>query len=472
MINDWERTIHVFEPFIEHPLSKTLRRVLRYSIKSVGIIAILFFSYVAIFAITAVARFFYCQYHGSIYELSYFDVWLISEIFFALIQHLKYRTFRNIGASHLPVVDNVYYEKILKEWTGDTDFDLKGFLSGWFFNADFNSITIEDLEEWLSATLFNKRISELELTEKGNIDSLRRAIEEKENHIFPKRKNQTKLRKILLTLDSIRIQHRPIIYYAFIKLFHFGCKVILSILGFNSHTNHTLPYYSRLGNDKEPALIFFHGLGIGLSTYIPLVAGLVVNYPNRNIILFEMPSISMQLDDNHVLPQEYASHVAECLIGFGLKKNIVAGHSMGTACVRWLDLYYPELVYGRIFLDPICFSLWTHHIAYNALYREPSNFHEAFIRYVGMSEAGIATYLHRYFVWFQNTYFTDELPERSVIYLSEKDDIIDTPMILRYLKKNWNPSRKIVLVKAFHHGQIVASPELIKIISDIDDLSK
>jgi pimeloyl-ACP methyl ester carboxylesterase len=219
-------------------------------------------------------------------------------------------------------------------------------------------------------------------------------------------------------------------------------------------------------------LVFFHGLGIGLVTYIPFILSLIINQPLRPILLFEMPSISMIWEDNHILPKEYATHVSECLKGLKIVKCIMAGHSIGTALVRWMDLYFPEMIHGRIFIDPICFNLWTHHIAFNALYRSPRSLNEAFIKFVGMSEAGIATFLHRYFVWFQNTYFTDQLPDNCVIFLAGKDDIVNAPNVLHYLQNNKarNETRKIMYNSHFHHGQIMASPQAFEIIKEINKM--
>jgi hypothetical protein len=101
-----------------------------------------------------------------------------------------------------------------------------------------------------------------------------------------------------------------------------------------------------------------------------------------------MPSITMKLDDNHILPEDFSRHVAETLLSHGFFKNIIAGHSLGTACVSWMHRFHPDLIHSSMFIDPICFKLWHHHIAYNALYREPSNFHELFIHTVAMSEPG------------------------------------------------------------------------------------
>jgi pimeloyl-ACP methyl ester carboxylesterase len=242
-------------------------------------------------------------------------------------------------------------------------------------------------------------------------------------------------------------------------------------MGFKRMMNGALPFYLRSGNSEEPPIVFFHGLGIGLTSYLPFIAALAVQHQHRNIVLFEMPSIQMKLDENHVLPSEFALHVNCCLLQLGFKRNIFIGHSLGTACVRWMDLYYPELVIGRIFIDPIVFSLWTHHIAYNAIYREPTTFHEAFLKYVGMSEPGHATFLHRYFCWFQNTYLSENLPENSFIFMSEMDNIVDTPVVANYLVKNACKSRQIIVIKAFRHGQILASPEVSRIVMAIENLS-
>ena len=183
-----------------------------------------------------------------------------------------------------------------------------------------------------------------------------------------------------------------------------------------------------------------------------------------------MPSISMIWEDNHLLPKEYATHVTECLKVLKIRKCIVAGHSIGTALVRWIDLFYPDMVHGRIYIDPICFHLWTHHIAFNALYRSPRTLNEAFIKFVGMSEAGISTFLRRYFVWFQNVYFTHQLPKNCTIFLAEKDDIINAPDLLQYLELNQDNSRTVIYLCNFHHGQIMASTQAFQIIQEINKM--
>ena len=69
---------------------------------------------------------------------------------------------------------------------------------------------------------------------------------------------------------------------------------------------------------------------------------------------------------------------------------------------------------------------------------------------------------------FQNTYFTHQLPLNSIVYLSEKDDIVNAPLVLDYLVKHSHPTRKIVYIENFTHGQIIASPRALGVIQEIN----
>ncbi|KAJ3319185.1 hypothetical protein HDV06_006625 [Boothiomyces sp. JEL0866] len=407
--------------------------------------------------------------------MTWFEYWMLTEALFLMIMVGKYNVFKEMSSGHLPKVTDEEFEHIMQEFSNIKD--IAGFFSGCklcltvgFFNIDPEKITRQDIFEWASGMFFNKKAGDLDLEQFKKIKRFTDMVSSRMPKPLPERSGQP-LNKILLTLDTPNIIHRPIVYYCLIRIVDFVCRCLLSMLSFHKKQGE-LPFYLRSGSSKELPIVFFHGLGIGLTSYLPFVAALAIHYPDRNIILFEMPSITMKLDENHVLPQEYALHVANCLKELGFEKNIIAGHSLGTTCVRWMDLFHPELVHSRLFIDPVCFSLWTHHIAHNALYREPKNFHETFIKFIAMTEPGHATFLHRYFVWFQNTYFTSQLPKNSVIYLSEKDNIVDSPSVAEYLLENYDPSRQLVYIKAFRHGQILASPEVSRVVKEIEALGK
>ena len=331
---------------------------------------------------------------------------------------------------------------------------------------------MQDMQEWTACQFFNTTPAKLSDDEREMTDQFCLAIQQKlPTKKFPTRKaNQKPMKKILLTLDQPKIYHRPLALYLSVRCIDAFCRMALHFLGFKHGNDKQLPYHIRKGTSSEPSIVFFHGLGVGLTSYILFAAGLAFNYPDRTIVLFEMPSITMKLNDNHVLPEEFSSHVADTLLSLGLTKNIISGHSLGTACVAWMLRFHPHLVHASIFVDPVCFRLWYHHIAYNALYRTPKGFHETFINLVAMTEPDHAVFLHRYFVWWHNAILTCDLPENCYIFLSEKDNIVATGEVVDYLLENPSPTRRIVLYKAFRHGQILASPEFTRVIRAFKDV--
>ncbi|KAI8900423.1 Alpha/Beta hydrolase protein [Globomyces pollinis-pini] len=474
--NDPPYDIH--SPFIEHRLSQTLRRVLKYAFRAATILMVLVFSSISIAAISFGIHLTYCWLTNTTFKLGWLDVWMLIEAAFLLGMNIRYKVFKNLSSDHLPKANSKEFENICKEFGNISD--MEGFIQGWHLGNKIEDIRSEDLFEWIAGTIFNSTVEDLSPEHSAMANKLQFIMEKKLSEPLRSRgPNETKTTKILLTLDTPTIYHRPLVYYILVHIMDRICRLILLALGFHRSTNpnkpkskDSLPFYIRSGPSNDPPIVFFHGLGIGLTSYLPFVAGLAVSYPERNILLFEMPSITMRLDDNHVLPEEYALHVAESLRSLGFYKNIIAGHSLGSLCARWIDLYHPELIHARMFIDPVCFSLWHHYICHNALYREPKNFHEAIIKYIGMTEPGHATFLHRYFVWFQNTYFTTDLPQNCSIYLSEKDNIVNTPNVLDYLVENPHPTRRLVLIKAFRHGQILASPEVGRIVSEVQRLTE
>ncbi|KAJ3306008.1 hypothetical protein HDV03_000545 [Kappamyces sp. JEL0829] len=462
--------VEVVTPFIEHLSIKTLRRVLKYSFRSMAILGVLLFSSIVWYSSFVLAKFAWNSYHGLPFSFGVLEAYLLLEASFQVLMGLRYKVFKSLDASHLPRVQKSDFEDLLEEFSAIPD--AGAWIQGWFFQAPLSDITVEDFREWTAAQFFNSTPGNLSRHEFDMMNRLVQAISDKLPHPLQKRAaGIDPTRKILLTLDPLHIYHRPLALYVGIWLIDAVCRVLLKAFGFHRADDKHLPYYIREGPSTEPAIVFFHGLGIGLTTYVLFAAALAFKYRDRNILLFEMPSITMKLDDNHVLPQDFSAHVADTLVSHGFTKNIVAGHSLGTACVAWMHRFHPHLIHSSLFIDPICFKLWHHHIAYNALYRKPRGFHEYFIHAVAMSEPGHALYLHRYFVWHQNAFLTKNLPENCIIFLSEKDNIVETKEVLEYLLQHPHPTRKIVLYKAFRHGQILASPEFTRVVSAFKELT-
>lgn len=89
-----------------------------------------------------------------------------------------------------------------------------------------------------------------------------------------------------------------------------------------------------------------------------------------------------------------------------------------------------------------------------------------------MCEPGIANYLHRYFLWYENTYFTQELPKNCSVYLSGNDDIVNTKLVTEYLNRHSHVSRKVAMMENMRHGQLVLHPAMSLIFEDIKKMSQ
>ena len=469
-----EKQVELHTPFIEHLSIKPLRGFVKYGFRTFGIVAVAVFWFITWYSIYILFRIGHSLWHKiPISPLGMIEIYLVIEAIFFMGMNIKYSIFKKLvdSLNHLPQVSKIDFLDLQTEFLNIPD--IKSWVEGWFLKTPWDKITYEDCEEWCACALFNSRPLELEENQLFMARELVQTIEEKLPGPFRRRGlNEKGCPKLLLTLDSPKIYHRPLIVYLGIVFIHGFSRAALKTVGYSYFRNSSqgLPFFFRNGSSKKPAIVFFHGLGIGVSIYVLTCAGLAFKYPDRDIILFEMPSVSMKLDDNHLFPEEFSDHVANTLADLGIDSGIFAGHSLGSCCVSWMLRFHPQLVKGTLFIDPICFKLWTHHIAYNALYRKPRNFHEAFLSLVAMTEPGHSIFLHRYFVWWQNCILTKDLPTNSIIFMSEYDNIVQTDQVVDYLVENSHPFRKLVLFKAFRHGQIFFSPEFTMVIAAFKEL--
>jgi pimeloyl-ACP methyl ester carboxylesterase len=405
------------------------------------------------------------------FHWSMVKAYFVLESLFILWSEVRFR----IGHSkngHLPKLGPEHFTAFYEEIDSD-DFQPNDFLSGWFHGKGIDQITAEDLEEWVAGMFFNTS-AELDATQMEIKNHVFHVLQKKNVKLNHRRPGQMPLPKVLLTTKTPFLLVRPLLFYAGIKMMYFVGLAALKLMEFeNCGTGHRgiHAFYkkkTKSGNGK--AIVLFHGLGIGLSLYAPFIYQLGQKFPDHDIVLFEMASICMKLDTNYVLPSKYADQVKSMLAKLNIHEAVFIGHSLGSSCVRWIDHFHPEIVAGRIFVDPICFLLWKHDIAYNAVVRWPSTAHEAIIKFIAMCEPGIGVYLHRNFVWFENTYFTKQLPLNSTIYLSELDDIVNVNELEAYLTENTHATRKVRMMHNMRHGQAFFTMHMKQMLRDVEDM--
>ncbi|KAI8900236.1 hypothetical protein BC833DRAFT_582754 [Globomyces pollinis-pini] len=400
-------------------------------------------------------------------------IWVIMELcFFAWLTFYLY--YQGIPVDHIPLPTPKEHQLFLSELQSPNSIEnLEEYLSGWFYDNDIKQVSKKDVLDWMSVMLYHCQFHTLEQkSQMVQILNFVNQLEIRLQHKFDV-STITQNNKMLMTVDRIEISFRPLLFYLSMQIVARCSGFLYTAYGFERKVDDNMISYYRKGDTTKPSIVFFHGIGIGLSAYTRFIIALISQFPDRTIILMEMPSIAMRLDLSHCVPEEFANSVARRLAEVNSTENIFIGHSLGTVLLRWIDYFHPEIVTYRIFIEPICFSLWTADIAYNFAYRGQDRNHiRTAIKSFAAMEVGIALYLRRWFVWYQNTYFTDTLPENCKIYLSEYDGIVNSEYVGTYLAKNAHHSRKVEIIGSVNHGDLLMFGDQSRILEDIRRLDK
>ena len=247
----------------------------------------------------------------------------------------------------------------------------KVFMQGWMFDTPIESISRADLQEWISGMIFHKHVNEISQESFVKVMAL---VDMYEKIIGMPLLDTGSSPKINLYFDKMDIFLRPLVYYTVTGMFGLLTKFDLKASQFQYQDLGGIGAFIRFGQRSEKPIILFHGFGIGLLPYISFINGLVEKYPNRTIVLFELKCLAMRMNLDFMLPEEFAQKTIGFLQKYDISEVTAIGHSFGTACMCWLDTFYPGLIKSRIFIDPICFALWTPDIARNFMYRNATKF--------------------------------------------------------------------------------------------------
>lgn len=105
------------------------------------------------------------------------------------------------------------------------------------------------------------------------------------------------IRPIRMTLDPLKIIHRPLVLYLCISFIpRLIGEAYLAMLGFTKLRLMDTNYWYRPASNPcaELPLVFFHGVGPGVCAYGGLVNKLA---SNRSAVLIEVPHITMSLEE-------------------------------------------------------------------------------------------------------------------------------------------------------------------------------
>lgn len=380
-------------------------------------------------------------------------------------------------------------------------------MAGWFLGVRPEHISLHDVQDWLSWSLFGKYYEEV-IAEDSNAHDMKKFLAgavdlfaARRGLPFPEKvdltpKERRNKRVMLLTLDPVHVNSRPLAMYVGTFLLNRVSQAYFSVLGMHRYEVDGYSYLIYMpagwtpdaaarGEAPRPAL-FLHGLGLGVVQYITAVQALVApggRPAMRPLLVPLQPWVSYEFFSKRFLrPWKY--HEASTSIRHMLERHQldkcgvnVLSHSMGTIVHTWLMRAWPELIHRSLFVDPVCFQLWAPHICYRFLYKPTDSFVEYVLRYFVARELGTANVLMRHFDWSANVLLADDLPERSDpshlrIYLAGADTVVKASSVIKFLKRSGFEER-IEYEPDFHHGEFILGPKNMmgKIVQALDQYS-
>lgn len=310
-------------------------------------------------------------------------------------------------------------------------------VQGWFLNESRTAchspheIGRGNLHELLSWAFFFKHSEELDFEENTWIEDAIQSVEMAFQ--LTVKEGRTGVRCVKHTLDPVVAIHRPLVFYLSVFCLDHFHGFLLRMRGFRRHSSRTasgvlVHYWHRPSGDAadcgdgrgDEPLVFFHGVGLGLTTYLPLLLA----FDASEQFLFLLPWVSMNPFAAIPSTAEFASAVVVALKERGDRRALLVGHSFGSLPVAWLVRRHPEVVSRCVLLDPVCILLNLPDVCVNFLYKRPRSWLGHMYRFLGSRELGIARTLHRHFFWTESVLFPEMLPAGSTIVLGERDHVL------------------------------------------------
>lgn len=195
---------------------------------------------------------------------------------------------------------------------------------------------------------------------------------------------------------------------------------------------------SSSSDHKGVPIVFIHGIGIGIISYMPLVDALLKT--GRPIFLPEIPYVSgfrpWQSPNAVLSPQVVTSTLSAMLATHGFLQATFAGHSYGTSWLSYMCKYAEHAVASLLFIDPICFCLHAPRLTKSFVYTRPD---PGTISYIIRTDVIVNWTIQRSFPWSWIILFTEQIRVPTTVFLSEKDALVPAVKVASYLRDHQVP---------------------------------
>ncbi|KAM3513473.1 hypothetical protein MY11210_002861 [Beauveria gryllotalpidicola] len=366
------------------------------------------------------------------------------------------------------------------------------YLRGWFLNAPLADIHRDNVREFLRWAFFEAEDDELAEATVAELDGYVAALGDRLGHRFaPGRGRATSLR---LTLDPVTTAYRGLAWYGVMALIDAVTCALLWGHGFRFYGRSSAAEVLRtfpprpqelLSRRKSPApalgywyygpspssagyppksagaktaeqlpLVFFHGIGVGLLTYLRFLFDLVRAANARSkqdahglgIIAVEMLPVSFRLTAPPLDKRAFLTAFTAIVDAHGWDDFGIVSHSYGSVPTTHIltadDAELRQRARAATLVEPVTVLLQLPHVAYNFTRRPPRTAAEWQLWYFASADVGVATVLGRHFFWRDNIVWKEELlrlpgggRRKVTVSLAAKDIIVNAPAVVQYLQE-------------------------------------
>ncbi|KAJ3458729.1 hypothetical protein MRS44_012838 [Fusarium solani] len=350
----------------------------------------------------------------------------------------------------------------------------ESYLTWWFLGADPDDIRRDNIKEFLLWAFFERGDGSVDEPDEAVDEELEQYVtllEQRLGRQLPSGRGN--IQSLRLTFDKITTTYRGLAWYVIV--FFVDQLTHLSFLwhGFEYYRrprssairvfpprpqelwpgrtspSSQLSYWHRPHTaEGQLPVVFFHGIGIGLWTYVRFLAGLYKTDDKKKsvgVIAIEILPISFRLTSAIPDKAEFLSQMTAILDYHCWQNVALVSHSYGSVLTTHM-LHSPSMqhrVPSVVLIDPVTIMLHLPNVAYNFTRRRPKRANEWQLWYFASTDPGVALCLGRHFFWRENILWKEELLaslgdsgfKRDVaVTLAGRDLIVDTASVAEYLE--------------------------------------
>ncbi|CAI5496446.1 unnamed protein product [Closterium sp. Naga37s-1] len=285
------------------------------------------------------------------------------------------------------------------------------------------------------------------------------------------------------TQEPIRAVVHPLFVYAWGHMVAWLTWLCLALLGFRRHVSPSgLHYFHRPGWKEQKgskahkveaeaesgaegydAVVFIHGLGIGLTPYLAFIHMLLAAFGSKPFIVVELPHLACQLTSASPTIEEVSAALVETLCKHGYKRVAYVGHSYSTFIAATLLRRHRSMIAAMSIIDPVCLLLCLPKVLHTFVYSLPGGDHLAAwigeaVRWVLCSrELQVARSICRGFSWQEYLVWGDELPPASLVMLAGDDQLVPSAQVQSHLARH---NVNVIYNEGFQHAEYLTRPDV------------